>query len=251
MQPEAAGHEIKCCTVLGLASAYANLDAFIGDIITLNDWYIPSCYGKSPPFPRFNPKYIFQIHDETIVNDPEFYERSKKMGRWLGDWKEMYNEYAETAVTTFKIPGLKNQEIFDVDKAVRQFGSWALTSSINYMLVWAFWKGYRFIRLNACPQTNEDYAYQMPGSYLLIAHLRSLGCFIDNPYEFGWSQMLQGYEWAKFVDVDYIYGGKKPLEKVKVLYDFVNQRKEILAKMTEDAKKAEQEQDKKNELLQK
>jgi len=208
---------MRCITILGLARDLANPNAIRGEVWTLNDFYCERVYGVHPPFPQFNPKYVFQVHKKgKPPEDEEYIKKMQKIGRWTGDWKQIYNDHCEAVVATHPIEGIKNCKIFDMDKARKQFGSWCLTSTASFMLIWAFWEGVDYIRLNGFPQIDENYNYQMPGTQLLIEHLRGTGMIIHNPYESLWEQMLRGFNWQKFVEIDGVYGYDKL--KVENLY---------------------------------
>jgi len=201
---------MRCITILGLAKDLADLNGMKGEIWTLNDFYCERVYGVHPPFPIFKPKYVFQVHKKhKPPDDKKYIANMQKIGRWTGDWKQVYNDHCENVVATYKIPGVKNCHVFDMKRAKKEFGSWCLTSTASFMLIWAFWEGVDYIRFNAFPQIDENYNYQMPGTHLLIEHLRGMGMLIHNPYEHIWLKLLKGFNWKEFVKIDGTYGYDK------------------------------------------
>lgn len=213
---------MRCITILGLACDLANPRAIKGEVWTLNDFYVESVYGVHPKFPRFNPRYVFQVHTEQAINNKKWLAEMQKRGRWTGDWRKIYNDFCGATVSTHKIKGIKNCEIFDTDRAIKEFGSWCLTSTASYMLIWAFWQGVDYIRLNGFPQIDENYNYQMPGTYLLIEKLRGMGMLVHNPYEFIWEDLLKGFNWREFVKIDAVYGR----DKIEVANLYATNRKD-------------------------
>ncbi|OGV45211.1 MAG: hypothetical protein A2017_06630 [Lentisphaerae bacterium GWF2_44_16] len=182
------------------------------EIWCMNDWYM-----FYPNIKR--PDYVFQIHDDFKGLPPE-------TGRWLGDWKKIYNDSGAKIIVTTPCPDIPNASI--INRGDLKFNKKIqLASAVNIMF--AYMLKYRIdvkrvILRNFHLLTAGEYANQFPYFFQAIEELQKIGIVVDSPMMELWQDKAVYVDFANLKEVDVLYG-----EKItgKITVDIKNDKVQI------------------------
>jgi len=187
-------------TILGLGASKADVcvrDGVFEEVWTLNDWFNPHFYPELR-----HPDRVYQIHHNYVGRNEDY------SWRCYPNWKDKYNESKAKIIVTQLYEGLENQQLFDIEKAVKEWGNWRLQSTIDYMLFDAIDEGVEEVTMHGVHLKGEgEWSFQMPTVAYNIADLRKYGIKVHNKYESQWN--VRTVDWAKLKDIDVRYGSIK------------------------------------------
>jgi hypothetical protein len=161
------------------------------EVWTMNDFWLW--------YPMFKPDAIFQIHR------PEWLPVGQN-GRWLGNWRTVYNAAACPVYTCFD-NGLDNERLLDEEVLYCRFPRYLYQCTVVYMLAVAMDTGIEVVRFDGMLFADDgERTYQLP--YIVeairLARANGLTVDIDPEIEEQWSDVLAGMviNWKELMTVE-------------------------------------------------
>lgn len=150
----------------------------LGEVWVINDWY------QFQPWIT-KPSRIYNLHKKADLI-------SIKPGRFLGNWKKIYNKYIDNGTQCIMLEhtqGLNKQTIFD-KKKYEQLGNDKCSCSIAIMITTAAIENYEEISIIGVMLNKDEYKNQIKGIINAVIFAKEKGVKVNWIPEYRYANLI-------------------------------------------------------------